>query len=161
MTSYVFSRRLLIALALIGGLGVGNRAAAQTVPHKEKAVGTIDSLSFPDPATAVQEWSGVGQATQMGRYTQSGHHAIDLATGVVVGKFTSTAADGSTISGTYDGTVTEIAPGVLLFDVTAYWLTGTDRLEGVTGQAEVLAVVLGIDAGSTFNYSDEGYWILP
>jgi hypothetical protein len=153
--------RFVAVLAAIGGLGLGSAVLAQTVPHKEKAVGTIDSLSFPDAGTAVQKWSGVGEATQMGRYTQSGRHSIDLATGEVSGVFTSTAADGSTISGTYDGTVTEIDPGVFLFDVTAHWLTGTGRLEGVTGQAHVLAVVLGIDAGSTFNYRDEGFWFLP
>jgi hypothetical protein len=153
--------KLVAVLAAIGGLQLGSAAVAQSVPHKEKAVGTINSLSFPDPGTAVQEWSGEGEATQMGRYTQSGSHSIDLTTGEVIGGFTSTAADGSTISGVYDGTVTEIDPGVFLFDVTAHWLTGTGRLEGITGQANVLAVVLGIDAGSTFHYSDEGYWILP
>jgi hypothetical protein len=158
--SHCFAR-LCTALALIAGLSLDSGVLAKSVPHKEKATGTIDSLSFPDPGTAFQEWSGVGEATQLGRYTQTGSHSIDLATGEVNGEFASTAADGSTISGTYDGRVTEIEPGVYLFDVTAYWLTGTGRLEGITGQAEVLAIVLGIDAGSTFSYSDQGFWIMP
>jgi hypothetical protein len=151
--------KLVMALAVITGLG--DSVSAKTVPHKENASGTIDSLSFPIPGIAIQEWSGVGTATTMGRYTQSGAHAIDLATGEVNGVFTSTAADGSTVFGTYDGTVTEIEPGVFLFDVTAHWLGGTGRLEGIIGEAEVLAVVNGIAAGSTFNYSDEGFWIRP
>jgi hypothetical protein len=150
-----------VLLALVAGLGLPNGAAAQAVPHKEKAAGTVQSLSFPDAGTAVQGWSGVGNATHMGKYTQVGRHEIDLATGEVNGTFTSTAADGSTISGTYDGTVTEVEPGVFLFEVTAHWLTGTGRLEGVTGEADVVAVVLGVTPGSTFNYSDEGFWILP
>src|SRR5262245_54395204 len=92
-----------VLLALVAGLSLVSPAAAQTVPYREKAVGTIEALSFPDAGTAKQDWSGVGQATHMGHYTQTGSHDIDLATGAVNGTFTSTAADGSTISGTYEG----------------------------------------------------------
>jgi hypothetical protein len=75
-----------------------------------------------------------------------------------MGYFTSTAADGSTISGNYAGTY-QIIGNQVRYNVTANWVTGTGRLAGVTGTASVVAL-LNATTG-TFHYDDVGTWTLP
>src|SRR5262249_21073160 len=137
-------------------------APAVDVPYKEKAGGTINVSEFISPTVAVQEFSGSGNATHVGKYTQTGSHKANLLTGEIYdGEFTSTAADGSTISGIYSGSFTINPDGSVTYEVTAIWLEGTGRLEGVTGIADVVAVATGTAPGSTFKYVTDGMWTLP
>src|SRR5262249_41601089 len=99
-----------------------------------------------------------GVATQMGHYTQTGGHDF-YADGSLFGTFTSTAADGSTISGIYYGGFFPIGGGLFEFDVTAQWLEGTDRLEGVTGIGDVVAILDGTTL--EFHYVTDATWDLP
>jgi hypothetical protein len=105
-----------------------------------------------------------GNATQMGNYSQVGGHNFTAPNAqgvgqVVNGVFTSTAADGSTISGTYSGTYTVLPNNQIRFNVRALWLSGTGRLAGVTGQADVVALMNATTG--TFHYEDSGTWTLP
>src|SRR5262245_30665078 len=91
------------AFAVLAGLALAAPAlAGPTVPYKEKAGGTINVSEFISDVVVSQEFSGSGNATHMGKYTQTGSHKANLLTGEIFdGEFTSTAADGSTISGIY------------------------------------------------------------
>src|SRR5262249_18937142 len=92
-------------LAVVACLSLANAAPAQSVPYKEKSKGQIIS-----DTGSRQDWVAVGQGTHVGKYTEAGHH--DYAPdGSLSGEFTVTAADGSTISGTYDGSFAPIGGG--------------------------------------------------
>src|SRR5262249_8874385 len=142
-------RTALALLVLVAGLSCAGPAVAGTpVPHKESADGKLTLVINPTPANPLgtMKFAGQGVATQMGAYSQVGGHNFTApnaqGVGLVLGgTFTSTAADGSTISGTYAGTYTLLPNNMIRFDVTAVWLSGTGRLSGVTGQAAVVALL--------------------
>jgi hypothetical protein len=161
MTRFFSSRKALLALVAASVLCFAGTGAAQTVPHKEKASGTIHASEFISPTVALQRWTAEGTGTQLGKYTETGHHTADLVSGAIDGEFTITAADGATISGIYSGSFTINGDGTVSYEVTAYYLRGTGRLRGVTGVTEVEALATGVTSGSTFHYEDEGHWIFP
>ena len=68
---------------------------------------------------------------------------FDAFGNVFNGTFVSTTKDGSRIAGVYDGTYTVLPDGKIQFNVTVTWLTGDGRLEGVTGEADVVAPRVG------------------
>jgi hypothetical protein len=150
-----------VPAVLVGLVLTAPAAAGPTVPHKESCSGTITGLTV-NGQIAAQTFAGVGNATHLGRYRISGGHQLNLATGQVLnGRFTSIAADGSTISGSYSGTFTEISPGVFQFKVHVLYTTGAGRLAGVTGAADTVAIVNGSAPGSTFTYSTLGTLTFP
>jgi hypothetical protein len=135
---------------------------AQVVPHKERTAGTVDVSEMESTTTAVQAWTAKGNATHMGKYSQVGSHKVNLSTGEILdGVFTSTAADGSTVSGIFYGTFALNGDGSADYSVTAIWLSGTGRFEGLTGIADVAAHATGVTAGSTFRFVTDGVWNLP
>ena len=155
------SRIGLVLLACVAGLSLANTAAAQSVPYKEKGAGHIDALYFLSPTIAVQEWSGGGLASHLGKYTQSGMHAIDLTTGAISGRFTTTAAEGATITGHYDGYIVLNPDGSVGYFVTAHWDVGTGRLAGVTGVGTVVAVAESPLPGAAYSYVTDGELQFP
>ncbi len=151
----------VLATSILVGLSAPFAAADDaTVPYKEHATGGLTNQVDPTPENPVghQDFAVVGNGTHMGQYTQVGGHDF-FADGTLVGVFTSTAADGSTISGTYSGTFQPVGGGVFRFDVIAEWLVGTGRLEGVTGIAEVTAFLDG--STGAVEYVTDGEWTLP
>jgi hypothetical protein len=159
-------RIALTLLALGASLIVASVAlAGPTVPHKESADGQLTLQINPTQTSlGTMKWVAQGNATQMGKYSQVGSHNFSAPNAqgqglVLNGLFTSTAADGSTISGTYSGTYTLLGNNQIRFNVTAYWLTGTGRLAGITGQAPVVAL-MNATTGA-FHYEDSGYWTFP
>ncbi len=109
-------------------------------------------------APGEMDFVGQGEATHMGKYRIVGGHSFTLD-GNLQGSFTSTAADGSTISGTYEGVFFPIGPDLFQFEVSVQYLRGTGRLAGVTGQADTVAV---LDAATgIFHYDTDGTWTLP
>jgi hypothetical protein len=156
----------LALLALVVGLIIANLAVAgPTVPHKESADGQLTLRIDPTQTSlGTMKWVAQGNATQMGKYSQVGSHNFSAPNAqgqgqVLYGVFTSTAADGSTITGTYSGTYTLLGNNQIRFDVTALWLSGTGRLAGVTGKAPVVAL-MNATTGA-FHYDDSGYWTYP
>jgi hypothetical protein len=116
--------------------------------HRESVDGQITLTVPPTAADPLgrQEFAGAGFGTHLGRYTESGGHQFTApnedGVGLVLnGRFTSVAADGATLSGTYFGTYTAQADGRVRFEVTAVYQGGTGRLSGVTGRADAVAVV--------------------
>src|SRR5262245_18957054 len=142
-----------VFLAVVACLSLANAAPAQSVPYKEKSKGQIIS-----DTGSRQDWVAVGQGTHVGKYTEAEHH--DYAPdGSLSGEFTVTAADGSTISGTYDGSFAPIGGGFFQFEVTVQWLSGTGRLEGVTGTGTATAILDGSTGEVVI--SAGGLWDLP
>ena len=87
---------LTLVLTFIAGQMQVIAAPAQTVPHKEHCRGTLTNVV---PGTLF--FAGRGVATHFGKYTIVGSNDFDNAGNVLNGEFTTTAADGSTISGIY------------------------------------------------------------
>lgn len=161
----MFTRRnvLTLGIALAAALGFVRVAdAGPTVPHRESCNGTLTKV-IPPTATSlgIMEGSGIGVATYMGRYTFAGGHNFTNDGRILNGRFVNTAADGSTVSGTYSGTFTPVPgqPNVFQFNVRVLYLQGTGRHVGVTGVCDVVAIVnLGTGA---FHYDTAGVWTLP
>ena len=141
-------------LASFVALGLAGPAGAQTVPHKEKCYGHLTGVT-----ATTMDFVGVGNATHMGRYRIVGGHTYTPDGDVLDGTFTSTAADGSTISGTYEGTFTPLGGGLFRFEVSVEWSPGTGRLAGVTGVANVTAI-LDMVTGQ-LHYDTLGTWTFP
>jgi hypothetical protein len=135
---------------------VQSLAKPVTLPHKERASGTVTAV-----APGFQAFSGSGTATHFGRYTQVGNHNFDEFGNVLNGVFTTTTADGSTISGTYAGTYTLLPSGNVRFDVHPIWVQGTGRLAGVTGEGDVVAILTGVEVGDTFTYKTTATLTFP
>jgi hypothetical protein len=140
--------------------------AGHFVPHKESTDGHLTSSINPTATNPLgtQTWVAAGNATQFGSYTEVGSHNFTApdaqGVGLILnGVFTSTAADGSTISGTYSGTYTSLADGTVEYHVTPIWVQGTGRFAGVTGQGDVIAVLNGTTG--TFHFDTVATWSLP
>jgi hypothetical protein len=148
----------LIALAmLIAGLGYARPAAADvSVPHKEHCKGTLT-----DVLPGKLSYQGKGNATHFGKYSIKGSSEFDDQGHVLNGEFTTTIADGSTISGTYSGTYELHDDGSATFLVDVLWLTGTGRLEGVTGSAKVIATLSSVTPGAPCEYVTQGTLTFP
>jgi hypothetical protein len=143
-------------LAAVATLSLAGSAWAQTVPHKEHCTGTLTDVV---PGTLF--FAGQGEATHFGLYTIEGSNDFDADGNVFGGVFTTTAADGSTISGIYAGTYTPLADGKVRFDVHVHWLEGTGRLAGVTGEADTVAILDGVAPGAAFEYVTRGTLTFP
>jgi len=150
-------RSLATVVALIACLCLAGRTSAgPTVPHKEHCTGTLTDV-FPGTLF----FAGKGTATHFGKYSIEGSNDFDDEGNVLNGEFTTTAADSSTISGIYEGTYTPLPDGSVRFDVHVLWLTGTGRLAGVTGEADVVAFLDGVAPGAAFEYFTRGTLTFP
>jgi len=141
-------------LSVVACLSLADSVRAETVPHKEKSTGQITS-----DTGSRQDWVAEGTGTHFGRYTESGHHDYSALDGSLSGEFTVTAADGSTISGTYEGSFFPIGGGFFQFEVTVQWTEGHGRFEGVTGSGSASAILDG--ATGAVVISAGGLWDRP
>lgn len=150
--------RFAVLVALVG-LAPAGTAGAQTVPHQESCDGHMSKFV---PPTATEPGfmgiDGLGEATHMGKYRILGGHSF-TPDGQLEGPFTSTAADGSTVSGNYTGVFYPVGGTLFQFEVTVVWTEGTKRLAGVTGEASIVAT-LDMATGQ-FHYDTDGTWTLP
>lgn len=139
----------------------GSAQAGPTVPHKASCDGQLTSVIPPTPTNPLGSMAvtGRGVATHLGGYTFQGTHNFTNDGRILNGQYTNTAADGSTVSGTYAGTFTPIAPNVFRFSVRVLYLSGTGRLAGVTGVCDAVATVNV--ANGFFHYDELGTWTLP
>jgi hypothetical protein len=76
------------------------------------------------------------------------------------GEFTTTAADGSTISGVYSGTFTVLDEDLGRSELHVIWLEGTGRFEGVTGEGTVVCIH-GLHVGAALEYVTQGVLAIP
>jgi hypothetical protein len=135
-------------------VGVSNASAE--VPLKQKAGGTILSV-VPGSLT----FAAQGKATYFGSYSTTGGANFDLLGNVFGGQLLTTTADGATIQGSISGTYAPLSSGQIQFNLQVTWYSGTGRLAGVTGQADVLAIAEGVAPGAAFQELAFGTLVLP
>src|SRR5262245_61551901 len=143
--------RTLFALAAVFALTAP--AAAQSVPHKERSEGNLTNVTPTE-----MSWAAAGHGTHYGKYTEVGSH-LYFPDGSLYGTFTVTAADGSTMAGSYEGVFYPIGDGLFFFDVDVYWETGTGRFAGATGVGSATAVLDG--ATGAVSVEAGGLWSQP
>jgi hypothetical protein len=69
--------------------------AGERVPFKGQSSGVVTTVGFdPVKGIAYTHVSGTGQATHLGQFTVSGDVAVEVATGIPLGTWTLTAANG-------------------------------------------------------------------
>lgn len=110
------------------------------VPFMEeyRATGTITPSASCPAGTLLVSLDGGGTATQVGRYTITNAHCLDLATGAFRnGTFIKIAANGDRLFGTYTGAGTVLVPpapvGRFAVSGTLTFTGGTGRFAGATG----------------------------
>jgi hypothetical protein len=144
----------IAALTFSAVAGVASRP--RTVPHREIAAGALDEL-LPGSLT----FSGRGVGSHFGRYSIEGGHDFDDMGRVLNGRFTTTTADGATISGSYSGSFEVLASGQAVFNVRVLWEEGTGRLAGVTGEGDVVAVLETVAPGGSLRYVTDATLTFP
>jgi hypothetical protein len=155
---------VLTCIAILGLAGPAT--GGPTVPHRESTDGQLTSSINPTATNPLgsQTWVAKGKATHMGNYSEVGGHNFTapnaLGVGLILyGKFSSTAADGATISGTYSGTYTLLANNMVQYTVTPIYVQGTGRLAGVTGKGTAVALLNGTTG--TFHFDTVATWTFP
>ena len=100
----------------------------------------------------VVEGSGVGNATELGRFTAIFNEQVDLSTGIGTGTFTFLAANGDTLSASFTGHSTPTPdPNVFTLEEVETITSGTGRFAGATGTftlERVLNLTSGVSTGS-------------
>jgi hypothetical protein len=125
---------LVAAFSWLAPAGVG---AATAVPFRGFDVGGFVLPSDCAGGVAV-DIDGTGRATHVGRYAYSALECFNPAAGTFVGEATITAADGSTLSGDYEGTVGPTAdPDVITYAEDFRIDGGTGRFTGATGHLAI------------------------
>jgi hypothetical protein len=145
------------ALALLVTAVAGAVSAAEQRPmqgHYTISVVPVQQRCGPNALTIGFE--GIGIATHLGRMEGTGSNctAFSLTTQAVPiwdGLATFVAADGSSITMTYEGSQDAPVDGVATASNTFTVVSGTGRFEGATGSwtsSEVIDFSAGIDRGS-------------
>lgn len=142
-------RTFLIAMALVLS-SAGPVAADEQLPFKGKLEGTVTVTPLDPPlATVVIEATGTG--TRLGRFSLSVPHVVNQAIRVGSGNYEFTAANGDTLTASFTGQATLLAPGVLATTETATITGGTGRFAGASGgfiAERVFVVASGTTTGS-------------
>ena len=109
-------------------------AARDQVPFKgrlELDRGVVTPLTPPIVSVEIE---GGGNAAQLGEFTVSVPHLVNRSTGMLVGSYEFTAANGDTLTADFVGhAVPSGVPGVLYVVETATITGGTGRFAGATG----------------------------
>jgi len=125
---YLQMTALLLSAAL-----AGPGAAEKLVPFKGTSSGVVTAVGFdPVAGIAYTHLEGQGQATHLGRFTVSADVAVDVATGIPLGTWTLTAANGDTLFLAMTGSGIDPTHGFGAFTATG----GTGRFQGATGYYE-------------------------
>jgi hypothetical protein len=123
----VFAALLAFAVTFVGA----SSASAETT-FKGRLEGTV-TVTPIDPPIASVLIEATGNATKLGRFTVEVPHVVDQAARVGSGSYIFTAANGDTLTASFTGVATLVAPGVLSTTETAAITGGTGRFAGATG----------------------------
>lgn len=143
---------LLLAAALAGPV-----AAAERRPmHGGYTIGVVPVEQRCGPEALTIGFEGVGIATHLGRMEGTGSNCTSFnltseAVPIWDGLATFVAADGSSISTTYEGAQDAPVDGRATAANTFTIVSGTGRFEGATGSwtsSEVIDFTTGVDRGS-------------
>ncbi len=124
-----------LALAVVSVLVFASPTAAkEQVPfkgHLELARGIVTPLTPPIVSVEIE---GTGNATQLGHFAVSVPHLVNRSTGMLVGSYEFTAANGDTLTADFVGqSAPSGVPGVLVVEETATITGGSGRFAGATG----------------------------
>ena len=124
-----------LALAVVSVMVLaGPAAAGKQVPFKGRLEAVVTSVTPLVPPMVSVAIEGEGRATQLGHFTVSFPHVVDRSTGIVVGTYEFTAANGDTLTADFTGQVTPTdVPGVVHVEEEATITGGTGRFAGATG----------------------------
>jgi hypothetical protein len=139
---------LAVGLALLAAVGVYAlvQAGAQRPMSGQIALAAGPDGSACDSERIVILLEGSGNLTHLGKTTITARNCagIGLETGaseISDGNSTFTAADGSTITATYEGSQTAPVDGVAQFTTTHTIVAGTGRFAGASGQWTIAGTV--------------------
>ena len=118
----------VLAALTLSGLAT---AAPKQVPFKGRSSGIVTTVGFdPVAGIAYAQVEGQGQATHLGRFTQTGDAAVDVVTGNARGTWTLTAANGDSLFLKFEAKpTTDSTHGLAAFTVVG----GTGRFQGASG----------------------------
>ena len=127
-----------LAMAALTTMGLsGSAAAAEQVTFSGSLEG-FETQTLLDPPFLYTVGTGSGNATQLGKYTYTMPHVVNLSTRAGVGTFELVAANGDTLVGTLTGQATPPdANGVISIVEELIITGGTGRFEGATGAFEI------------------------
>jgi hypothetical protein len=109
--------------------------SAGEVPFRGRLEGPVTVTLFPQ-GTALVVIEASGNATQLGRFSLSGPHTVDLATRIGTGTFTFTASNGDLLYATFEGQASGAPPVISIVEVATI-TGGTGRFAGATGSFTV------------------------
>jgi hypothetical protein len=109
--------------------------AQEFTPFKSKDAGTFTESSTNTPGVVLTQDTATGEGTRVGRYKLVASELIRLSDlSITNGHYTLTAADGSTLSGAYEGHGSATSmPGVISWDVCGPLTSGTGRFANASG----------------------------
>ena len=124
------SIHLPMAAMFLAAVLAGPAAARNQVPFKGQSSGVVTTVGF-DPVAGIAyiRGEGEGEATHLGRFTVTGNVAVDVATGIPLGNWTLTAANGDMLFLTMGGHGIDATHGSGAFTVVG----GTGRFRGRPG----------------------------
>jgi hypothetical protein len=140
---------LLAAMFLVVVLA-GPAVASEQVPF----TGSLAAIETDvvQGGTLIVDGGGVGNATQLGRYTMTFHVEVDLLTVIGVGTLSFVAANGDTLSASFIGQGTPTPdPNIFMLEEVATITGGTGRFAGAAGNFTIERVIdlsTGISSGS-------------
>ena len=111
---------------------VGASSAGEQTTFKGSLGGTVTVTPVNPPIASVLI-EATGNATKLGRFTVEVPHVVNQAVRVGAGSYIFTAANGDTLTASFTGVGTLIAPGVLSTTETATITGGTGRFADATG----------------------------
>jgi hypothetical protein len=123
----------LASLAAAAGAGAAPAAPGHDRPFKGSLDGTY-ALAFPNPQTLLVTGTGTGHATSLGSFTFTYDETVNLTTGVGIGTYEFTAANGDTLTAEWIGTGFPTSdPNVLRIVENAIISSGTGRFAQAGG----------------------------
>jgi hypothetical protein len=137
---------LLAAVSLCGTANAGER-----VPFKGRSTAVVTTVGF-DPVEGVvyTRVTGNGEATLLGHFSVVADAKVYLATGIVVGTWTLTAANGDMLIANLVGYGVDPTHGLGVFTIVA----GTGRFLGATGSYQQNTTFDSPPGPSVRTYSD-------
>ncbi len=124
--------------------------ASEQVPF-EGSLAAVET-DIVQGGTLIVDGSGVGNATQLGRFAMTFHAEVDLGTLIGVGTATFVAANGDSLYASFTGHATPTPdPNVFMLEEVETITGGTGRFAGATGNftlERVVSLVTGVSSGS-------------
>ena len=144
---YLQMTALLATAALAGPAAPGKQLL-----FKGTSSGVVTAVGFdPVAGIAYTQVVGSGQATQLGRFTVTGDVAADVVTGIPIGTWTLTAANGDMLFLAMGGHGIDATHGFGAFTVTG----GTGRFQGATGYYEqIITFAVPLGTSDIISYTD-------